>query len=231
LQRRQLSYESSVHSLELNFQRMTTAYLKPYAGIRYFGLDETVDDTNNRFTPIILGDPTTVGDTLSSATSFLRNGVEIENNLIGFHGGLRLDMWRPTRRFHVAGFVSTGLYCNIVDRNRVLQQTTTITTNERVLVPGSGGAPDTEEIQTTVDSQTVTSVASTDGTRVAFATDAALAGVWRLNDSFALRGGYQILFFSGVELAENLWTAPPPITPSSDDLFLHGWFAGLEYRR
>lgn len=224
-QQRSLSYESSLHSLEVNFQRVTRGYLKPYAGVRYFGFDESIDDVNRQFVTGILGDPVNVGDTLSSATTQTRSAVEIENNLIGFQGGLRIDMWRPTRRFEVTGFLSGGVYCNIIDRNRISQSSTVVTTNERV----TDGT--TESTETTTTTAGATNRVSGDGVRVAFSGEAALAGVWRLNRSTSLRGGYQVLFLEGVDVAENLWVSPPSITAISDDLFLHGWFAGLEYRR
>ncbi|MEQ8846164.1 hypothetical protein [Botrimarina sp.] len=231
LQRRLLEYESTLHALEVNFQCVTPGYLKPFAGVRYLSLDESISDFNRQFTTVILGDPLDVGDTLSSATSQTRRGVSIENNLIGFQGGVRLDMWRPTRRFHVNGFVSGGLYCNIVDRDHVFEERTTVTTKERVSTIPTGGTTPVETIDTTVNSLTAGSKASTDGTRVALVTEAAVAGVWQLNESLALRGGYQVIYFNGVELADALWVAPPPVTPQEDDLFLHGWFGGLEYRR
>lgn len=231
-QQRTLGYESSLHSVEVNFQRVSPGYLKPFAGLRYIALDEQITDENRQFTTAVLGDPgPTVGDTISAALSQTRNGVEIENNLIGFQGGVRLDMWRPTRRFHLAGFLSAGVYCNIVDRDRIFQQTNSVTTRERVTVPGTGGAADTEQINTTTSTNNTTSKVSADGTRIAFTTEAALAGVWRVSSSTALRAGYQLQFLDGVELAEDLWTAPPPVTAVDDSLFLHGWFAGLEYRR
>ncbi|TWT99204.1 hypothetical protein Pla108_01390 [Botrimarina colliarenosi] len=230
-QRRQLTYDSSLHSLEVNFQRLTDGYLKPFAGVRYLSLDESVADTNRQFTNVILGDPVDVGDTLSSAIAQQRQLAEIENNLIGFQSGLRLDMWRPTRRLHLSGFVSAGVYCNILDRNRVSQDSISITTKERVDVPATGTTPATTQVNTTTNSLDTTSVTAADGTRIAFTGEAALAATWKLSSTTALRGGYQVLFLDGIELAENLWTAPPPITPQSDELFLHGWFAGLEYRR
>lgn len=226
-QRRLVGYESSLHSAELNFQRETDGYLKPFAGVRYFGLDESINDQNQQFTTGVLGDPAAVGNMLSSATTQTRNGVDVQNNLIGFHGGLRLDMWQPTRKLHFNGFVSAGVYCNIVDRDRVFEETNAVTTRERV----EDATTMVESINTTTSTSNTRSVVSADGTRIAFATEASLAGTWRLSNSMALRGGYQVLFLQGVELAENLWTAPPPITAVEDDLFLHGWFAGFEYRR
>ncbi|MEO0529685.1 MAG: hypothetical protein AAF266_03810 [Planctomycetota bacterium] len=227
-QQRVLGYESSLHSVEINFQRATRGYLKPFAGLRYIALDEQILDENRQFTTGVLPDPPGgVAGTLASAVTQTRNGVEIENNLIGFQGGVRLDMWRPTRRFHLAGFLSAGVYCNIVDRDRIFQETNTVTTNERTI----DATTSAETVTTTIDSTTSTSKVSADGTRIAFTTEAALAGVWRLSNSTALRGGYQIQFLDGVELAEDLWTSPPPITAVDNDLFLHGWFAGIEYRR
>jgi hypothetical protein len=230
-QRRQLGYEATLHSVEVNFQRVTPGYLKPFAGVRYIGFDESIVDSNRQFTTVLLGDPVNVGDRLSSAVAQQSNAAEIENNLIGFQTGLRLDMTRPTRRLSLAGFISAGVYCDIVDRDRISQDSITVTTKERVNVPAAGTTPATTRVDTTTNSLSTTNVTSADGTRIAYSTEAQLAAQWRINSALGLRGGYQVLYLGGVELAENLWTAPPPVTAVSDDLFLHGWFAGLEYRR
>jgi hypothetical protein len=237
MQRRQLVYDSRFHSAEVNFQKMSPGYLKPFAGVRYIAFGESISDINKQYTNVILPDPdiTMPGDSLSSILAQQSNGVEIENNLIGFQSGLRMDMWRPTRRLHLAGFASAGVYCNFLDRDRVSSSTVTVTTKETV-VDGNNNTPadptdDPTSIDTTTNSLTTNVATSADGTRVAFTTEASLAATWRLSSTTALRGGYQVQFLSGVELAENLWTAPPPITAESDELFLHGWFAGIEYRR
>lgn len=230
-QRRSLHYLSNLHAAEVNAQRASDGYLKPFAGFRFIGLDEGIADRNRQFTTGVLPDPVNVGDTVSAATTQTTNSVEIDNTLLGLHGGVRLDMWRPHRKFHVNGFLNAGVFCNLVDRDRTFQQVDRLETNERVTVPGTGGAADTEQVVNTIDTVTTTSNVSADTTRIAFVTEASLAGEWRLNSCTALRGGYQIMFLSGVELAESLWTAPPPVRPDSDDLFLHGWFAGFEYRR
>ncbi|QDV75448.1 hypothetical protein [Botrimarina mediterranea] len=237
MQRRQLVYDSRFHSGEINFQKMTPGYLKPFAGVRYIAFGESVSDINKQYTNVILPDPdiTVPGDSLSSILAQQSNGVEVDNNLIGFQSGLRLDMWRPTRRLHLTGFVSAGVYCNFIDRDRVSSSTVTVTTKETV-VDDDNNTPldpndDTRSIDTTTNSLTTNVATSADGTRIAFTTEASLAATWRLSNTTALRGGYQAQFLGGVELAENLWTAPPPITAESDELFLHGWFAGIEYRR
>lgn len=236
-QRRQLVYDSRFHSAEINFQKMSPGYLKPFAGVRYIAFGESISDINKQYTNVILPDPdiTVPGDSLSSILAQQSKGVEIDNNLIGFQSGLRLDMWRPTRRLHFAGFASAGVYCNFVDRDRVSSSTVTVTTKETV-VDGNNNTPldptdDPTRVDTTTNSLTTNVATSADGTRIAFTTEASLAATWRLSSTTALRGGYQVQFLSGVELAENLWTAPPPITAQSDELVLHGWFAGLEYRR
>lgn len=237
MQRRQLIYDSRFHSAEINFQKMSPGYLKPFAGVRYIAFSESISDINKQYTNVILPDPdiTMPGDSLSSILAQQSNGVEIENNLIGFQSGLRMDMWRPTRRLHFSGFASAGVYCNFIDRDRVSSSTVTVTTKETV-VTGNNNTPldptdDPTSIDTTTNSLTTNVATSADGTRIAFTTEASLAATWRLSSTTALRGGYQVQFLSGVELAENLWTAPPPITAESDELFLHGWFAGIEYRR
>lgn len=237
MQRRQLVYDSRFHSAEVNFQKMSPGYLKPFAGVRYIAFGESISDINKQYTNVILPDPdiTMPGDSLSSILAQQSNGVEIENNLIGFQSGLRMDMWRPTRRLHFSGFASAGVYCNFIDRDRVSSSTVTVTTKETV-VDNNNNTPldptdDPTSIDTTTNSLTTNVATSADGTRVAFTTEASLAATWRLSSTTALRGGYQVQFLSGVELAENLWTAPPPITAESDELFLHGWFAGIEYRR
>ena len=230
-QRRSLGYTSNLHSAELNVQRATPGYLKPFAGFRYIGLDEGIADRNDQFITDVLPDPVVVGGTTSFATEQTRRIAEVNNDLIGLHGGLRLEMWRPHRRLQLAGFLSAGVYCNVLDREKLFRQTSAVQTKELVNVPGVGGAPDTTRVDQRLETTTSRSRVAADGARVAFATEGALAGVWKLNKSTALRAGYQVMFLSGVELAENLWTAPPPITPQSDELVLHGWVAGFECRR
>jgi hypothetical protein len=234
-QRRQLVYDSRFHSAEVNFQKMSPGYLKPFAGVRYIAFGESILDTNRQYSNTILGnppgDPGDPDDTLSSVLAQQSDLADVENNLIGFQSGLRLDMWRPTRRLHLAGFASAGVYCNIVDRDRSSLNTVTITTKERVDVPANGNIPATTRVDTTTSSLTTVGQTSADGTRIAYSAEASLAGTWRLSSTTALRGGYQVQYVGGVELAENLWTAPPPVAAQSDELFLHGWFAGLEYRR
>lgn len=224
-QQRSVVYESSLHSVEVNFQQIRRGYVKPYFGVRYFGLDESVDDVNFQYQTGVFVDPPAVDGPHSLTLTQTRTAEEVENNLIGFQGGVRLDMWAPTNRFELTGFFSGGVYCNIIDRNRIEQSASTVTTKERV----TDGT--TETVNTTIGTSSVTNRVSGDGVRVAYHGEAALAGVYRLNRNTSLRGGYQVLFLGGVDLAENMWVSPDPVTAISDDLFLHGWFAGLEYRR
>jgi hypothetical protein len=219
-ERRSLIYDSSLHSVEINFQRVSRGYIKPYAGFRYIGLDEDVQDFADQFTTGVLPAPGgVVGNLTSSSVTDRINGVSVDNDMVGFQGGLRLDMWRPTRKLHIAGFCSAGVYCNMVDRERVYEESTVRNQRERVTAT---------TIADTTTSASTTSVVSADGTNVGFSTEASLAGVWQVNRCVALRSGYQVLFLSGVELGEDLWLGA---SPDERDLVLHGWFAGFEYRR
>ncbi|MGL4514304.1 MAG: hypothetical protein ACRCT8_14545 [Lacipirellulaceae bacterium] len=225
-ERRRLAYDSGLHSAEINFQRVSRGYLKPYAGFRYVGLHEDIQDFADQFTTGVLPDPgLAVGDVSASTVTDRINGVSIDNDLVGFQGGLRLDMWRPTRRFHVSGFCSAGVYCNLVSRERSFEETSTRSELERVT---SGGAAPVVSVANSTTTTSTGSVVSADGTNLAFTTEAAVAGVWQMNSCLALRSGYQVLFLSGVEVAEDLWLGG---APDEQDLVLHGWFAGFEYRR
>ena len=226
-ERRGIEYESNLHALELNFQRLTNGYLKPFAGFRYALLGEDISDFTDQFALVALPNPPAgVGNQNASVLVDSLRSIEIDNNLVGFHGGLRLDMWRPTRRLHFHGFLSAGAYCNLVERSNVVSQRTVRTDNE--VIDTDPGAGVVEEVQTTTTDTTSSSIVSTDGTNIAFTSQAALAGEWRLNSCTALRAGYQVFYLSGVELAEDAWIG---LGPTESDLFLHGWFAGIEYRR
>jgi hypothetical protein len=225
-ERRALQYGSAIHSVEINFQRVSRGYLKPYAGFRYWALNEDIQDYADQFTTGVLADPgLTVGDITSASVTDRINAVSIDNNLVGFQGGMRLDMWRPTPRLHLAGFCSAGVFCNMVSRDRIYEESTSRTQRQRV---SSGGASPVLSVSETSSTARTDSRVSADGANLAFTTEASLAGVWQVNRCVALRSGYQVLFLSGVELAEDLWIGGAPV---DRDLVLHGWFAGFEYRR
>ena len=40
------------------------------------------------------------------------NVFDIENNLIGFQGGVKYDIWNWGRRFSLQGFLNSGVYYN-----------------------------------------------------------------------------------------------------------------------
>ena len=223
-ERRAIEYESNLHALELNFQRATKGYLKPFTGFRYANLGEEIVDFTDQFALVALPNPPAgIGNQNASVLIDTERRVEVDNHLVGFHGGTRLDMWRPTERLHLQGFLSAGVYCNVIRRSTGSGQRTLRVENE-VVDDGMMG----EAVQTTTTDTSSGAAVSTDGTNIAFTSEAALAGEWRLNNCTALRLGYQVVFLSGVELAEDNWIGLGPV---ESDLFLHGWFAGIEYRR
>lgn len=226
-ERRAIEYESNLHALELNFQRETRGYLKPFAGFRYAMLGEEIVDSTSQFALAALPNPPAgIGNQTALVTADTSRLVEVDNNLVGFHGGTRLDMWRPTERLHLHGFLSAGVYCNVIKRNNGSNTRTVRMENEVVDIDDTAAV--VEGVQTTTTTTDSGSYVSTNGSNIAFTSEAALAGEWRLNNCTALRLGYQVVFLSGVELAEDQWMGLGPV---ESDLFLHGWFAGIEYRR
>ncbi|TWT86944.1 hypothetical protein Mal64_37740 [Pseudobythopirellula maris] len=218
-QQRKFEYDSRLHSLELNFQELNDGSAKAYLGVRYFSLDETIDDRFDQFDPDPLN-PTPLIGTEFSVEIDRANTLHVDNDLIGFQSGVRVDLWSPGPRFYVSGFGNAGVYCNMVHRTRyVRQQSTTISLDDPTTLA------DNEASQTVVNTGTRT---STRGANVAFAGEASIAAVLQLNRCTSLRGGYQAMYIDGVELAEDAWLTA---SPRERDLLLHGWFAGLEYRR
>ena len=61
---------------------------------------------------------------------------------------------------------------------------------------------------------------------IAFVGEASLGGASHINDHFALRGGYQMLFLQDVATAINSFTEPEGLR----GMFFHGAYAGLELR-
>jgi hypothetical protein len=89
--------------------------------------------------------------------------------------------------------------------------------------------PDFNEIGTTdtLVTSTGNSIKS-DRTEFAFTGEVSLELVYKLNACSALKGGYQAMYLTGVELADDAYLG---VQPDSDDLLLHGWFVGFEYHR
>lgn len=217
-ERRTLSYRSSLHTLELNWQAVNDSAWKPYAGIRYFLLDETVHDRTSQYPTT----PPAVGDAV--VTTSLLDANEVENNLIGFQLGIRRDLWKVSRKVYIQGFANAGMYCNLINRSDSIRNSTTST---EIL----DDDPATTDVDETGQIQSITNTTGnrvkTERTDVSFAGEAAVTLVWKINNCCALRSGYEVLVLNGVELGDDAFLN----TVQSRDLVFHGAFAGLEYRR
>ena len=203
--------------MEFNFQRARDGYLKPFAGFRYVRLGEEINDFTDQFALVGLPNPPAgVGNQNASVLVDSLNRIEIDNNLLGFQGGMRLDMWQPTRQLHFEGFISAGVYCNVVRRSRDTN-TRTLRVENEIIDSDPDPVAVVEAVQTTTTDTSAGTSFSTDGANIAFTSEASLAGVWSLNRCTALRAGYQVQFLSGVELAEDAWLNVSP--SESDPLF------------
>lgn len=217
-ERRTLNYQSTLHSLEINWQRLTESTWKPYAGVRYFVFDEDVADITTQYSTA----PLAVGET--AITTATQNLVEVENNLIGFQLGVRRDLWHVSRKIYLEGFVNGGLYCNFINRNDIDAVTTTST---EIL----DDDPGTVDVDETGDPRVITNrtgnTVKTERTRAAYVGEASVALVWKLNSCCALRSGYQAMYLSGLEMADDAFLG----ISEREQTFVHGFFGGLEYRR
>jgi len=212
-----LTYRSSLHSLSVNGQTVGEGPLKLFGGMRYVRLSEGIDDLYDETSPTPSLPPVAVADL--ELTDILRN-VSVDNNLIGFQGGLRSDLWGIGDRFFISGMANAGVYCNVIQRSSTFEQTDTFA---RVDDPTT--AMVNESINTTA---TARSGFKHDRARVAFVGEAALNAVYQVNACTSARVGYQVLYLTGVELADEAFLGA---TPTNGDLLMHGWYAGVEYRR
>ncbi|QDU56004.1 BBP7 family outer membrane beta-barrel protein [Aeoliella mucimassa] len=217
-ERRSLNYSSSLHALELNFQALNTSYWKPYAGVRYFSLDEVVRDETHQYPSV----PLAIGD--ASITSDALNLHKVENNLIGFQMGVRRDLWNISQKVYFQGFANSGIYCNMINRSHLNQITTTTTE----VLDDDPATTDTDETGT-INSNTYTTGnrVKTERTELSFAGEASVALIWKINSCFALRTGYEVMYITDVELANDAYLG----LNDTHDMLYHGGFAGFEYRR
>ena len=213
---RSLSYRSSLHSLEFNGQTVGSERLKLFGGVRYVRLSEDVDDLYDESSPTPSLSNVATADL--ELTDILRN-VAVNNNLIGFQGGLRSDLFRVSDRFYLSGFANAGAYCNLIRRSTAFEQTDTFFRADDPLTAAN------EALTIT---QSTSSGYKSDRARFAFLSEASLSAVYQVNRCTSAQLGYQVLYLSGVELGDEAFLAAGP---TSADLLLHGWFAGVEYRR
>lgn len=216
LTQRSLSYHSSLHSLEINGQTTGNDRLKLFGGMRYVRLAEDIDDIYDEYspTPSLSG----VAEADLELTDVFRN-VTVNNNLIGFQGGVRSDLIGFGDRFFITGFANSGIYCNLIRRSSNFRQVDTFVRVDDPL---------------TTDNEAISVTASTNGgyksdrAEVAFVSEASLSAAYMVNACTTARMGYQVFYIDGVELGDEAFLGTGP---TSDNMLLHGWFAGIEYKR
>ncbi len=213
---RTLNYETRLNSLEINFLPRVPFLWKFYSGFRYIEIDENLYDTTVVDKPI---PPPVSGGT--AAAPFVDNGNNflLENRLIGFQLGGRRDSWQLGRWISIDTFANAGVYCNKFKRDDVTVTRTTIITGEDLDTPEQEFDITTTEVQTRV---------RRDFADVAFAGEAGISAVARLNQCLSLRGGYQVMVVDGMGEALDAFSTPQLVTST---VLYHGLQFGLEYRR
>ncbi len=214
-ERRSMYYRSSLHSGELNFLRMYNPAWRPYCGVRYIKFDDEIWDQNEQF--VVPPLPAAMPETFMTTNT--ANIFDIENNLIGFQGGVKYDIWQYGRRFSLQGFANGGVYYNKAKWSNLRQTIETQYVGADTDVAGDTGS------QTTVNDSDLTIIEQSD---IAYVGEASLTAVCRLNKCWACRAGYQVLFIDGLHLASDAY-----LNSTIDDrsLIFHGWHAGVECRR
>ncbi|WP_146585892.1 hypothetical protein [Posidoniimonas polymericola] len=217
-----LSYRSSLNSVELNAQTVNDGAIKLFGGGRFILLSERVSDylDNTAQPPQIPPNAAdgVIGDPALDITDVLR-GVAVDNHLIGLQTGMRADFFTLGDRFHVEGFVNGGAYFNYIKRDSGYTET-----RSRLALDD----PSTLVDESQFSSNSSRTGYSSDRMRVAFVGEALLGGVYQVNRCTTARLGYQVLYLTGVEMGDEAFIGADP---TSSDLLMHGWFAGVEYKR
>jgi hypothetical protein len=189
---------------------------QPYFGIRYVRFGDEISDVTDQTAPPPLLMPGDSPESISDMSTLF----DIKNNLIGFQTGLRYDVWKLSRRLSLQGYINAGVYYNRIQRTDLMRTTNTTFTADDPLTM------DIDETDTTVT--TTTSAVQTEPTDIAYLAEASLTGVCRVNESLALRCGYQILWIEGLQLASDAYLNTGV---DSRGMWFDGWHAGVEYRR
>ncbi len=148
-----------------------------------------------------------VGDaSLENGTTI---GINANNDLYGLQIGCEGVLWQPAPRFRIESALKAGVYAN--------GARSSIGANH--FGAGGGGDPD------------VITWWGKDHT--AFVGDLNFAAVYRFNDHLTLRGGYQLLWLSGVAVASEQihklnFAEGRASTDTSHGTFYHGALFGLE---
>jgi hypothetical protein len=214
--RRDISYESNINSVELNFVRRTNSRWRPFAGVRYIELDDDFVDfvTVQRTIPAPSDPPAPPTAFVDAGESFF-----LDNRLIGLQGGAFRDVWRLTRWLTIEPFGNAGVYFNDFKRANLQRTVTTVITGDDLSTPGNEFSQVTTEVQTG---------SKQEFSDVAFVGEAGVTGVVRLSRCVALRGGYQVLAVDRVGQGIDAFLAPGF---NGSTLVYHGGHFGVEYVR
>ena len=213
---RSVDYESNFNSLEINFMRGGGAGWRPFAGIRYIEVDENFVDFTTLDKPI---PPPVSGGTPPAAFVDTGQSFFLDNRMIGLQGGAFRDTWRLNRWVSFEPFGNAGVYFNNMRRIDVARNVTTVVTGDDLDTPENEFSQAVTEVQTGMTQEF---------SELAFAGEAGITGVLRLNRCVALRGGYQVLVVNGVGQGIDAFLAPG-LDPTT--LVYHGGHFGVEYVR
>lgn len=215
-EQRSVHYSSSLHSAELNVLPGEPTLWRPYFGVRYVRFGDEISEVTDQTAP----PPLLMPDDPPLSVSDMSTIFDIKNNLIGFQSGLRYDVWQLSPRISLQGYINAGVYYNHIQRTDLMSTKTTLFTAD------DSSTMDTDETSTSVS--TTTSAVKTEPADIAYLAEASLTGVCRVNESLALRCGYQIVWIDGLRLASDAYLNTDV---NSRGLWFDGWHAGIEYRR
>lgn len=234
-QQRSLHYRSNLNSGELNFMTSLSTTWRPYYGVRFIRLDDSISDVLDQERQVPMAGPrtetvptggtpavqVTVNDPIGPTFETDRiNNFDLENNLMGFQIGLFHDTVKLSNRLAIEGFVSGGVYYNQVKYNNTMGIFTTQSFADNTR---STGTTDSR-----VDTSNIVNGDSRDFAEISYVSEASLTGVCRLNKCWALRGGYQVLWINNVHTADTAFLGNPDQT---NTMLFQGWHAGVECRR
>jgi len=223
-EQRSLHYRSNYHSGELNFLVGHNSTWQPYCGVRYINFDDEINDTIDQQAqpPLPFEGPDNVppGEFLAVATTDRVNLFDIQNNLMGFQLGLFHDSWQANRRLAFEGFVNGGVYYNKIKYTNLMGIFTTQQITDDTSTTGIN--------ESRIDFSNTVNNDVREYSEVSYVGEASLSGVCRLNKCWALRGGYQALWIANLHLADDAYLGNEN---ANEDLFFHGWHAGVECRR
>ncbi|MCA9238451.1 MAG: BBP7 family outer membrane beta-barrel protein [Planctomycetales bacterium] len=212
---REFSYESNYNSVEINFIPATNARWRLFGGVRYMEIDENLTDVTTVDKPVPPpADPPTSVAYVDTGTARL-----LDNRMIGFQVGAFRDSWNIGRRLSLEAFANSGLYCNNLRFRSVDTTVTTVYNSDDLASAGDDFSQTTSNV-TTGTTRNVTNLA--------FAGEAGITSVLRINPCLALRGGYQVLLVDGLGLASDAYFSP---AFNSSSVLYHGLQFGVEYRR